>query len=279
MVGHIHLVASAAASTKSGKQLVHFFSEGRWLRCLRAGEKMMFMKGNMNIDQRGPLGKTLPQKMTATLPVAAQLWCSFRINIYYEKSDRYYYLSTNSNIHNFQKGIIFCSHHHHERQTVVFSSHTNMDEHVEKMVKQFAITNSSPPTYVRMLHRMDDRLYDVKNIANVLNKENKSLLEEKGVGMTSTKSQQLVDFCMTNLDTNTAIVIHDHYYALKGGRQNGRPNQKGENHLVLLMKMSNKEATLEGLVFDREYIVDEYAEAYHHALYLPDSDAMLLYVA
>jgi hypothetical protein len=136
------------------------------------------MKGNRNIEQRGPLGKTLPRKMTTTLPVVAQQWCPFRINIYYHKSDRYYYLSTNGNVQNFQKGLI-CSHYHHERQTVVFSSRTDMDKHVEKMVKQFAMTDSSPSTCVRMLHRMDDHLYDVQTVANIFNKARKSLLEEK----------------------------------------------------------------------------------------------------
>jgi hypothetical protein len=42
------------------------------------------------------------------------------------------------------------------------------------------------------------------------------------------------------------------------------------------MKMSNKEATAEELVFHREYTLDDYAEARQHALYLPDSESMLL---
>jgi hypothetical protein len=201
--------------------------------------KATLMKGNRNIEQRGPLGKMLPRKMTSTLPVVAQQRCPFRFNIYYHKSDGYYYLSTNGNVQNFQKGII-CSHHHHERQTVVFSSRNDMDEHVEKMVKQFAMTNSSPSTCVQMLHRMDDRLYDVQTVATVFNKVNKSLLEEKGVDMLSTKSQQLVDCLMTNPDTNAVIVIHDPSSALIGWRQKGRPKKKRENHLVLLMKISNK---------------------------------------
>jgi hypothetical protein len=45
------------------------------------------------------------------------------------------------------------------------------------------------------------------------------------------------------------------------------------------MNMSNKEASVEELVFDREYTVEDYVQARRHALYLPDSDAMLLYVA
>jgi hypothetical protein len=71
-----------------------------------------------------------------------------------------------------------------------------MDKHVEKMVKQFAMNNSSPSTCVRMLHRMDDCLYDVQNVANIFNKVKKSLFEEKGVDMSSTKAQQLVDYLL-----------------------------------------------------------------------------------
>jgi hypothetical protein len=126
-----------------------------------------------------------------------------------------------------------------------------MDEHVEKMVKQFAIANSSPSTCLRMLHRMDDRLYDVQTVANIFNKAKKSLLEEKGVDTSSMKAQQLVDYLMTNPDTNAIIVIHDPSSARIGWRQKGRPNKKSENHLVLLMKMSNKELSVEELVFDR----------------------------
>jgi hypothetical protein len=96
-----------------------------------------------------------------------------------------------------------------KEKMVVFSSRNDMDEHVEKILKQFVMTNSSPSTCVRMLHRMDDRLYDVQTVANIFNKAKKSWLEEKGVDMSSTKAQKLVDYLMTNPDTNTVIVIHD----------------------------------------------------------------------
>jgi hypothetical protein len=153
-----------------------------------------------------------------------------------------------------------------------------MDEHVEKIVKQFAMMNFPPSTRVQMLHRMDGRLYDVQNVANIFNKATKSLLEEKGADTSSMKAQQLMDFIITNPDTNAVIVIHDPSSALIGGRQKGRHDKTRENHLVLLMKMSNKEASVEDLVFDREYTVDDYAQARRHALYLPDYYAMLLYV-
>jgi hypothetical protein len=155
----------------------------------------------------------------------------------------------------------------------------DMDEHVEIMVKQFAMMNASPSTSVIMLHCMEDRLYGVQTVANILNKAKKGLLEEKGVDTSSTKAQQLIGFLMTNPNPNSVIVIHDPSSSLLGKRQKGRPNKKRENNLVLMMKMSNKEATAEELVFHREYTLDDYAEARRHALYLPDSDAMLLYVA
>jgi hypothetical protein len=84
---------------------------------------------------------------------------------------------------------------------------------------------------------------------------------------------------MTNPDTNAVIVTCDPSSALIGGRQKGRPNKKRENHLVLLMKMPNKELSVEELVFDREYTLDDHAQTCRHVLYLPDSDVMLLYVA
>jgi hypothetical protein len=102
------------------------------------GNKSTLMKGNRNIEQRGPLGKTLPRKMTTTLHVGSQQCCPFHINIYYYKSYGHYYLSTNGYVQNFHKGLI-CSHHHHERHTVVFSSCTDMDEHVEKRKWEFLI--------------------------------------------------------------------------------------------------------------------------------------------
>jgi hypothetical protein len=81
---------------------------------IEQGNKVNLMKGNRKIEQRGPLEKTLSRKMTTTLPFDAEERCPFRINMYYFKPDGYYYLSTSGNIHNFDKGITSCSHHHHE---------------------------------------------------------------------------------------------------------------------------------------------------------------------
>jgi hypothetical protein len=129
LVGCIHGVASVSASTKAVKQCVRFLR--MVVIVLAQGNKSTLMKGKRDIEQRGPLGKTIPRKTTTNLHVGPQQWCPFHINIYYYKSDGHYYLSTNGNVQNFHTGMI-CSHRHHERQMVVFSSHTYMDGHVEK---------------------------------------------------------------------------------------------------------------------------------------------------
>jgi hypothetical protein len=90
-----------------------------------------------------------------------------------------------------------------------------------------------------MLHSIDDRLYDVQTVAYICNRDT-----------LSTKAQQLVDYLMTNPDIDAVSVIHDPCSAIIGGIKKSRPNKKRENHLVLLMKMSNKESSMEELVFD-----------------------------
>jgi hypothetical protein len=111
------------------RQTIHSFLKDGGNDVFAQGNTSTLMKGNRNIEQICPLGKKPPRKTTTTLPVVSQQRCPFRMNIYYYKSDGYYYLSTNGNVQNFHKGLI-CSHRHHERQTVVFSIRTDMDKHV-----------------------------------------------------------------------------------------------------------------------------------------------------
>jgi hypothetical protein len=87
-----------------------------------------------------------------------------------------------------------------------------------------SITSNS--TCVRMLHMMDERLYDVQTVANIFNKTKMGLLEEKVVDTSSTKAQKHIDFLVTNPITNSVIVIHDPSKSLIGKIQKGRPNKK-----------------------------------------------------
>jgi hypothetical protein len=163
--------------------------------------------------------------------------------------------------------------------TVFSSSLNDMDEHSVKMVKHFAMCNSSPVTAVRMLHTMGDRLYERQMVSNIFNKANDALLEEMGVDRTATKAQHLVDYILHNPIVNGFILLHDSNSNTIGARGKGIPNKAHEHNLVMLVKMENEEIRAEEV--DHNYVLsaEYYAEARHGALYLPDSDAMLLYCA
>jgi hypothetical protein len=61
---------------QSRQTMRSFVKDGDNVVCVQ-GNKATLMKDNMNIEQRGPLGKMLPRKMTTSLPVVAQQRCPF----------------------------------------------------------------------------------------------------------------------------------------------------------------------------------------------------------
>jgi hypothetical protein len=117
------------------------------------GNKLTLMKGNRNIEQRGPLGKTLQKKR--------KLICLLLFN----NGVPFVSISTIKSLMDtiiFQPMAMFRT-----SRRVLFvhitimkdkywlcsvAGNTDMDEHVEKMVKQFTMMNASPSTCVRMLH-------------------------------------------------------------------------------------------------------------------------------
>jgi hypothetical protein len=90
----------------------------------------------------------------------------------------------------------------------LFSIRNDMDEHVVKMIKQFAICNSSPATAIRMLHAMGDRLYERQTVSTIFNKTNAALLDEMGADTTATKAQPLVNYILHNPIVNGVILLH-----------------------------------------------------------------------
>jgi hypothetical protein len=107
VIGWTYSLGCARSRLYQSRQTMRSFVKDGDNHVFAQGNKATLMKGNRNIEQRGPLGNTLSRKTTTNLPVVAQQRCPFRINIYYHKSDGYYYLSTNGNVQNFQKGLIF----------------------------------------------------------------------------------------------------------------------------------------------------------------------------
>jgi hypothetical protein len=53
------------------RRIMHSFLKDGGNDVFAQGNKSTLIKGNRNIEQRGPLGKTLPRKTTTTLPAGA----------------------------------------------------------------------------------------------------------------------------------------------------------------------------------------------------------------
>jgi hypothetical protein len=64
-------------------------------------------------------------------------------------------------------------HSGHVRRTVIFARAGQIDKNVQKMINDFEDANVKPSTVSRLLHQMEDRVYDPKAISNVIAKAQK----------------------------------------------------------------------------------------------------------
>jgi uncharacterized protein involved in tellurium resistance len=97
-----------------------------------------------------------------------------------------------------------------------------------------------------------------------------------GVDKTSKKAKQLVDYILHNQIVNGVILIHDPNSNTIGARGKGKPNKAYGHNLAMLVKMANEEIRVEEVDNNYVFSAENYDEAGRGALYLPDSDAMLL---
>jgi hypothetical protein len=75
--GWTYSLGCARSLLCQSRQIMRSFARDVDNHVFAQGNKATLMKGNRNIEQRGPLGQTLPRKMTTTLPIVAQQWCPF----------------------------------------------------------------------------------------------------------------------------------------------------------------------------------------------------------
>jgi citrate lyase synthetase len=68
------------------------------------------------------------------------------------------------------------------------------------MIKYFEVANVKPPTASRLLHQMDGRAYDPKDISNVVAKANQMCLSKRGIFTKAASAQMLVYYLMVSPD-------------------------------------------------------------------------------
>jgi hypothetical protein len=177
--------------------------------------KFTTVKENRRAEQRGPTGIHQPRKTETSLPTRKEDICPFKINIRFNKKDNLFYLSKNGSVD---------THSGHVRRTVIFAR-DEIDKNVQKMINDFKVANVKPSIASRLLHQMEDRVYDPKAISNIIAKAQKTWLSDMGINTRAASAQVQIDYLTVFPDTSCVFLLHDPETPLTGGAKKGRPKK------------------------------------------------------
>jgi hypothetical protein len=181
-----------------------------------SGMKVTTVKENRWAEQHGPTGTHQPRTTETSLPTRREDICPFKINIRFNKKDDLFYLSKNGSVD---------THSGHVRRTVIFARADQIDKNVQKMIKDFEVANVKPSTASCLLHQMEDRVYDPKDISNVIEKAQKTWLSDWGINTRAASAQVLIDYLTVSPDISCVFMLHDPETPLTGGAKKGRPKK------------------------------------------------------
>jgi hypothetical protein len=181
-----------------------------------SGVKVTTVKENRRAEQCGPTGIHQPSKMETSLPTRKEDIYPFKTNIRLNKEDDLFYLSKNGSVD---------THSGHVRRTVIFARTGQINKNVQNMIKDFEVANVKPSTASRLLHQMEDGVYDPKAISNVIAKAQKTWLLDRGVNTRAASAQVLIDYLTVSLDNSCVFLLHDPEMPLTGGAKKGRPKK------------------------------------------------------
>jgi hypothetical protein len=145
----------------------HLMAEQKVCKCVydypdaqfASGMKVMTAKENRRAEQRGPTGIHQPRKTETSLPTREKYIGLFNINICFNNKDDLFYRSKDGSVD---------THSGHVRRTVIFARADQIDKNVQKMIKDSEVANVKQSTASRLLHQMEDRVYNPKAISNVI---------------------------------------------------------------------------------------------------------------
>jgi hypothetical protein len=122
---------------------------------------------------------------------------------------------------------------------------------------------------------MEDRVYDPKAISNVIAKAPKTWLLDRGINTRAASAQVIIDYLTVFPDTSCVFLLHDPETPLTGGAKKGRPKKTSPMRVVT--KDFNSQVVETEMI--PQMPAEQFAIARRKALYLPESDCMLLYAA
>jgi hypothetical protein len=85
--------------------------------------------------------------------------------------------------------------------TVIFARGDQIDNNMQKMIKDFEVANVKPSTASRLLHQMEDHVYDPKAISSIIAKAQKTWLSDRGINTKAASAQVLIDYLTVSPDT------------------------------------------------------------------------------
>jgi hypothetical protein len=91
------------------------------------------------------------------------------------------------------------------------------------MIKDFEVDNVRPSTASRLLHHMEDYVYDTSDIANGISKAQKTWLSDWGINTKFTSTHVLISYLTVSPYTSCVFLLHDPVTPLTGGAKKGRP--------------------------------------------------------
>jgi hypothetical protein len=221
-----------------------------------SGMKVTTVKENRRAERRGPTGIHQPRKTETSLPTRKEDIFPLKISIHFNKKDDMFYLSKNGSVD---------THSGHVQRTVIFARADQIDKNVQKMIKDFEVDNVNPSTTSRLLHQMEDHVYDPKALSNIKAKAQKTWLSYRGINTRAASAQVLIDYLTVSPDTSCVFLLHDPEIPLTGGAKKGRPKKTSPIRVVA--------KDLKSQVVKTEMIpqmsAEQYAISRRKALYLP----------
>jgi hypothetical protein len=173
-----------------------------------------------------------------------------------------------------KKGSV-SSHCGHVRHTVIFVRADQIHKNMQKKIKDFDVANVKPSTASLLLHHIDDRVYDPNAICYIIIKAKNIWFLDRGINTKAASAQVFVDYLTVSPDNSCVFLLHDPDSTLTGGTKKGRPMKS------LPMRVLTKDFNIQ--VVQTEMVpkmsAEQYAIARRKALYLPESNCILLYAA
>jgi hypothetical protein len=145
------------------------------------------------------------------------------------------------------------------------------------MLHDFKVANVKPSAASRLLqHHIDDNhVYDPNAISDSIAKSQKTWLSDRGINTKAVSAKVLIDYLTVSLDTSCVFLLCGLDSILTGGTKNGMP--KKSSPMRVMIKYFNIQVVETEMV--PEMSAEQYTIARRKALYLPESDCLLLYAA